>query len=514
MEKKFKKYLELARLCDKQGKYNEALAYCQKLHKLKPESIEKALLSGEILLKLGKKAEAYNLALSVLKREEDHPDALLIIAKIYWDQGKLEESKQLCLKIIDKNPTYAEGFALLGMISKAQGKVIEALELYKFAIKNQPDNAYYYYNIGNAFSHLNMWKEAEFAYRECIRLLPKFHLGYQNLGRLLDNQNRQEEAVKYYKHAISLAPNELINRFNLAQSLLQSGHLQEGFQEYEKRLQWRADDYTYTKMIPQWHGGSFKDKRLLVFCEQGFGDCIQFIRYIPKVKELGGLVSLWCTEPLYRLFKDFKGVDEIVTGEKNLKNYDYGVPLLSLPHLLKTTLDSIPSEVPYITVNPAIVQKWEKRVDHLKSIKVGIVWGAKPQPFPEKSIPFEEFQSLIRIPGVSFVSLQKGQSIEEALSSSNLLDFGPYLDDFLETAGAISNLDIIITVDTAVAHLAGALGKQTFLLLPFKSEWRWLTKISISPWYPTMRLFRQQSPGNWSDVIAEVISFLQLAVKE
>ena len=265
---------------------------------------------------------------------------------------------------------------------------------------------------------------------------------------------------------------------------------------------------------PPWDGSELNGKTVLLHAEQGLGDSIQFVRYVPMVRDRGGKVVLQCQPALSRLFTGLPGIDRVIKNGDPIPRFDAHCPLLSLPRAFGTTLDSIPASVPYLTADPAAALDWAKRLADRPGKKVGIVWAGRAGYVGDRtrSLSLTTLAPLACASGITWYSLQKGYAaaqISDAPQGMELIDRTAELNDFADTAALIANLDLVISVDTAVAHLAGAMGKSVWTLLPYAPDWRWLLNRDDSPWYPTMRLFRQQRPGDWGEVIQRIAESLR-----
>ena len=305
--------------------------------------------------------------------------------------------------------------------------------------------------------------------------------------------------------------------WNKSLLLLTAGDLIDGFKEYE----WRMKRKEFTKKdfaCPALSDQDIFNKKVIVYSEQGLGDAIQFARYLPLLKSKGCVVTLECNDLLYKLFKPVHGIDELVSEDSaplKSNKYDFNISLLSLPNYFKTTLKSIPANVPYINVPENKKEEWRGKLGNLELtvmrenvFKIGLVWGGNPMHGKDnkRSIPLNDFSIFSSIKGIKVFSLQKGKSLEQIKNAGfiieNLSEKGQ--ETFLDTAAIIENLDLVISVDTSVVHLAGAMGKPVWTLLPYYSDWRWLKDRNDSPWYPAMRLFRQPEPGRWDVVLNNV----------
>ena len=295
---------------------------------------------------------------------------------------------------------------------------------------------------------------------------------------------------------------------------LLTGDFERGWAEYEWR--WKTKEQSFQRRSfsqPLWDGQALAGRTILLHAEQGLGDTIQFVRYVPLVKERGGRVVVECQPPLLPLLADCPGIDEIVAKGNPLPAFEVQAPLLSLPGILGTTVDSIPAHVPYLRVDQELEQFWQKKLDPLGGFKVGIVWQGNPQfrGDHQRSIPLPHYEALARVAGVRLVSLQKGAGANQLrmlAGSFPVLDLGPQLETFNDTAAALKNLDLLISSCTSVPHLAGALGRPVWLALSFVPDWRWLMEREDTPWYPHHRLFRQNRPGDWSEVFERIAGAL------
>ena len=292
------------------------------------------------------------------------------------------------------------------------------------------------------------------------------------------------------------------------------GRFEQGWPGYEWR--WKCKEFGSLPPFqpPLWDGSSLDGRTILVHAEQGLGDTLQFIRYVPSLHQRGGRVILMCQPPLVRLLTRSPGIERLLAHGDPVPEFDVHTPLLSLPRLLGTTLESVPADVPYLEAEPQLVEAWRHRLGSYPGFKVGIVWQGNPKFRLDRlrSIPLAQFAPLARVPGVHLFSLQKGPGAEQLAAVTDrfpVTDLGRRLDDFMDTAAVLKNLDLVISVDTAIAHLAGALGIPVWVALPFAPDWRWLMGREDSPWYPTMRLFRQTRPGQWEDVFHHIAEALQ-----
>jgi len=298
-----------------------------------------------------------------------------------------------------------------------------------------------------------------------------------------------------------------------------SGHsyFARGWPEYEWRWH-RRQAVQRNFYATRWDGSPLAGRTILLHAEQGLGDTLQFVRYASLVKRRGGTIIVECQPPLVKLLTGCPGIDQVVAYGDALPPFEFHAPLMSLPAIFGTTVETIPQEVPYLLADPELRQKWRGELEGMREFKVGIVWQGRPEPpwVGNRSIPLRKYAPLAQVPGVKLFSLQKGPGVEQLVASSvEVTDFGPRLDEatgpFLDTAALMRNLDLVITSDTATAHLAGALGVPVWVAIPVAPDWRWMLNRTDSPWYPTMRLFRQTNLGDWDTVFAQMATELNLA---
>lgn len=340
---------------------------------------------------------------------------------------------------------------------------------------------------------------------------------YRILGAACFKNGRATDAIKAYERVIAAVPNDADAHTCAAICHLLLGDFRRGWPEYEWRLKtsYMAGPPTGR---PRWDGASLENKVILIEAEQGHGDTVQFVRYVRDVKARGGTVVLGCQPALRRLLAGCAGVDSILSQGDLAPRYDVETTLLSLPGVFQTTLDTIPADVPYLHVpQGAGAQAVATIARHTGVLRVGLVWaGGIHTKDRHRSLTLQQFSDLFGITGTKFFSLQKGDTAAEleSISGDLIIDLGPCLTDFADTAAAIQKLDLVISVDTAVAHVAGALARPVWTLLPFAPDWRWMLDCDDTPWYPTMRLFRQPAPGSWSPVIARLLAQLTALAQE
>jgi Flp pilus assembly protein TadD len=449
----------------------------------------------------------------------DYPEALNNFGNALKGSGQLDEAIAAYRQAIALRPSHPDAHGNLGSALNAKGQHDEAIAAYGRAIALSSSNPVTYYNLGNALKDKGQLDEAMAAYRRAIALKPNYAEAHFNIGTAQGNKGKIEQAIAAYRRATALKPDYAEAHWNLALALLARGEFAEGWKEFEWR--WECKDLPRRRTFaqPQWDGSSLQGRTILLHSEQGLGDTIQFIRYAPLVAEHGGTVIVGTVPELHRLLQGAAGVARWLNQGETVPTFDVHCPLMSLPAIFGTTLETIPPRVPYLQADAEQVVRWKKELAaDSHRFKVGLAWAGNPTHVNDRnrSISLAALAPLATVQGVSFYSLQKGDAGKQAKASPglHLIDRTDDLKDFADTAALVANLDLVICVDTAVAHLAGALGKPVWTLLPFTTDWRWLLKREDCPWYPSMRLFRQPGRGDWGSVIKRVGEALVVSVKK
>jgi len=402
----------------------------------------------------------------------------------------------------------------LGMALTRLGKFDDAARCHNEALALAPDDPATLTALGDLLQQRDRVDDAEACYRAALQVAPQRADTLGNLGAALYRLGRPDEAIACYRTALRLAPALAELHDNLGRALLLSGQFVEGWEEHEWRWRTRESAREAQRFAgPAWSGETLSDRVLLLHAEQGFGDAIQFCRYAPLVGATARVV-LEAPRALVRLFAGLPNIERIVAQGDALPRFEVHCPLLSLPRACRTTLATIPRDVPYLAPTPASVAAWRRRLDGLAGLRVGLAWAGRPTQGADRrrSIALDRLAPLARVPGIVLVSLQTGAASAQAAApppGMTLHDWTAGLQDFADTAALIEALDLVIAVDSAVAHLAGALGKPVWLLNRFDTCWRWLQQRTDSPWYPSLRQFRQSRPGDWDEVIAEVAAALR-----
>jgi tetratricopeptide (TPR) repeat protein len=490
------------------GQIDEAIAEYQRAIQLQPDSpIPHANLANALTdrRQFEPAIAAYQRALQL---NANYPEALANLANALRETKRFEEALAAARSAIHLKPDYPEAYDNLGNIFFDQERYDEAIDSFRKTIELNPSSAVSHNNLALALAEIGQTDAAIRASRRAVELHSNSSVGWNTLGNLLAQQGAYEDAAAAFQRAIQLNPDYALAHWNLSFIPLIRGDLETGWAEHEWRKKTTIESRPQDFAQPEWNGEDLHGRTILIHTEQGYGDTIQFVRYVPLIAASGARVILQCPVELDSLLRRSMPTAEVVSGG-NLPKFDCHCPLLSLPAVFKTRLDTIPSEVPYLKSPAESAAKWRDLLDSTAgNLRVGLVWAGNPKRKldRQRSLRLEQLSSLA-ISGIQFYSLQKGEAAKQAASppdNMKLIDLTAKLDDFADTAGLIQNLDLVISVDTAVAHLAGAMGKPVWVLLGHVPAWRWMLDRSDSTWYPTMRLFRQPAIDDWSSPIAQL----------
>ncbi|MBV9851003.1 MAG: tetratricopeptide repeat protein [Armatimonadetes bacterium] len=513
------------------GRPDEARAAYERALALRPEYPEAFNNLGILCKDQGNLEEAAAWYKKAVAARSDYADAHNNLGIALKEREQWDEAGEHFARAARLRPEFAEAHNNLGAVRRHQGRLEEAAASLERALALQPDYAEAHNNLGIVRQEQDRLQDAEAHFRRALVLMPGYGDALLNLGGVAQAQGRHEEALACFDAVLTAEPERHDAHFNRALLRLLRGETAQGWAEYEWRLRNPAcPERAYSQ--PLWDGSPLAGRTLLVHTEQGFGDTFQFIRYLPLIERRGlkdgGRVIFECQPRTRAILERCAGFDEIIeradgNEPEGRAPHDVQLPLMSLPHLFPHPVDSPPADVPYITVAPEKAAQWGERLEQISAVvpghrpgnrKVGIVWAGNPNHKNDRnrSASLADFAPLGRVPGVTLYSLQKGPAEAQAADAPpgmTLVGLAGALDDFADTAAVIGHLDLVITVDTSVAHLAGALGKSAWLLLAFVPEWRWLRGRADSPWYPTMRLFRQPRRKDWAAVLARVAEELE-----
>ncbi|HBF34480.1 TPA: hypothetical protein DDW35_07940 [Candidatus Sumerlaeota bacterium] len=546
-------YRQGMQACDT-GRASEAVCYFEQALQLKPNAREIVYGCVWAHQMLGAVDKVIALLRPLTQRNPRDIDAFYLLADAYRASRMFTESAGAYQQALALNPNYAPALNDLGGILLCEFQnYTEARKYYERAVACDPQNPFAINNLGVTFFRTGSFDQAMACYAKALQLKPDYPEPFCNLATIADNQGKFEQSEAYCRQALALRPNfpavlnnlgntlrslgryqEAIDayesalrllpqnpeyEYNLSLALLAAGNFEEGWQLHESR--WKTKSFVNNQRYRDslqslWRGEAIKGATLFIYCEQGFGDTLQFCRYGTLAARLGLRVVMEVQEPLVRLLQSLEGVEVIAPLGDKRPECDFQSPMLSLPMLFQTRQESIPGEVPYLRVNKRDVQAWKERLQPLTCGKprIGLVWSGHSWGETieligitlRRSMSPHAFEPIANLPGFHFFSLQKGPESHP--------DFLPLIDlindchDFADTAALIENLDLVITVDTAVAHLAGALGKPVWMLNRFDTCWRWQQGSAQTAWYPNMRIFQQNKPGDWGTVVEQVIDAL------
>ncbi|BBO88345.1 tetratricopeptide repeat protein [Desulfosarcina ovata] len=507
-------YVSLGETLQSEGKTQEAMNCYQKALELAPNMIEALCSLGNLLRERGDCRQAVICYQKAIRINPQVPQLFNNLGLAYQQQDECDAAEACFKKAISMAPELIEALNNLGNLYRDASFFELALNQYQRALTLAPHNTSVNYNIGLVYQSQQREERSAHYFRKAVEYHPPIADAYHNLGQFHQDQNRPMEAIRYYEKAIMLDPHHFDAQLNRSLSLLSLGRFKEGWDAYE----WRFKRDIWKRVYPhclkgrRWDGRAFSGKTLLVHSEQGFGDTIWFARYLKQVKSLGGKVIFEVRSELFDLMKSVDGVDSLVSMSFESPpdiEYDWYIPLMSLARVFETTLETIPVTVPYLYASDDKRRDW---VDRAKGpeLKVGLVWAAKSTNANNRSCPAERLLPLCNLKDVRLFGLQKG---DDAVQADHLptgfINLGPDFQSFADTAAVIDCLDLVISVDTSVAHLAGAMGKPVWVILPYAADWKWMMEQHDSPWYPTMRLFRQQTPDNWESIVKIVVTELK-----
>jgi tetratricopeptide (TPR) repeat protein len=469
---------------------------------------------GTVLRELKQYADALADFDTVIGLKPDYAEAFNNRGNVHKDMGLYDAARADYDKAIALKPDNADAFNNRGNLHKELGELDQAVADYDKAIALKPDHAEAIYNRGTTLMELRHFDQALADYNKAIPLKPRHADALYNRGTMLMSIGRIEEAIANFDEAIALKPDHAEAFWNRAFARLLLGYTREGWDDYEAR--WRTDELDAPRRNlaqPRWHGdGDIAGKRILLHAEQGFGDTIMAARYARRVSDMGARVFLEVPFPLVPLMDQIEGITVLTQGQA-LPDFELQCPMMSLPRAFNATPENIPAEVPYLHVPAAHLEKWRQRLPRTGGLRVGLNWGGR-EAFKHdatRSIGLARMLPLLARADIQFFGLQKGLRAGDAeilREHPRLIQLGDEIETFADSAAIVSQLDLVISSDTAIVHLAGALARPVWVLLQFVPEWRWLLGRDDSPWYPTARLFRQDKLDDWSGVVDRVAAEL------
>jgi Flp pilus assembly protein TadD len=504
----FDALIALGTVRGEQGRLDAAATLFERATKVRPGNADAHYNLGVALTHLGSKERALDCYRSALLAEPRHLGACNNLAAELIALDRPSEALACIQHGLAHHPGDLQLVSKLGAAFKDIGRVDDAIDAFRQVVHIQPHDSRSHGNLGLALRQAGRLDEAIRSLEHAVSLDSGLASHHSHLGLALSESGCVDDALASLRRAVELDPTSAEFRENLGLTLLLKGDLAEGWPEYEYRhhLQ-RVKSRRPAIAAATWRGEPLTNKSILVYAEQGFGDTIQFVRYLPLLAANGAAVTLAVQPELISLLSDLSGSVAIVPAGEAFSGFDFQCALLSLPSAFGTTLSSIPADVPYLSADETLVGRWRQRIGD-EGFKIGIAWQGNPSFAADRgrSIPLHEFAPLAAIPGVRLIALQKGFGAEQVAA----VDFGARIEvldevrTFADTAAVMMNLDLIVTSDTSVPHLAGALARRLFVALRHVPDWRWLLKGDDCPWYPTARLFRQRTLGDWSDVFARI----------
>jgi Flp pilus assembly protein TadD len=499
------------------GERDQAASHYEQALKLKPDDFETRFRLGVVRMEQDRSADAVTHLREARRLRPGGIDTLNHLGIALFKQKQPEEAATVLEEALRLRPNAPGIRNNYGMVLFHLGRYSDAVAQYHQSLRLEPGNPGTISNLANALREQGQIEQALLWYEEALRTSPQAADVHNNLGITFVRSRHLDQARYHYSEALRLQPDFPEARLNRAHLRLVEGDYTNGWNDYECRwLMKDAEPFRCRQEL--WDGSDLDGRTILLHWEQGYGDTLQFIRFVPLVKAKGGKVVLTCQPRLFDLLSHCKGFDQLIRHGDPLPEFDVHAPLATLPKLLGITVETIPADIPYLFAAPVRLEHWRRELPPSDSLKVGIAWQGNPRYGGDRhrSIPLIFFLPLARLAGVQLYSLQKGEGSEQLLSlalGNGILDLAGRLDErggaFLDTAAALKNLDLVITCDTSIGHLAGGLGVPTWTLLSFNSDWRWLLERQDSPWYPTVRLFRQQRAGDWSEVFLRVADALR-----
>lgn len=497
-------------IAQQQGRADESIRLISRAILLNPRIASFYSNLGNAHRDLGRMTDAEAAYRSALRIDPNYVDAMINLAALFILTENFSQSLEWSEKALTYGP-HAHALCYRGVAKKNRGELEEARKDLESSTRLNPNLAQAWTNLGNVYRDLLLYDLALEAQNRAIKLQPNFAEAFNNRGYILKQMDRPQEALADYNQALKLKPDFVGASWNKSMILLHDEEWIKGFELYEfRRLKKGA--FKLDAPIREWQGEPLENKRIVIYSEQGIGDLFQFIRLIDRLVETKAAVSLSCLPSLHKLLKSWaRDRVNLIGFNFNAKDYDYQSSLMSLPQKLKLQTKDITSSSAYLDVDRSVVEKWHSKLKDPTKLKVGICWQGNPQ-FPEdklRSIPLKALEPLLENENADFYSLQKGfgsEQLSESKFADRIIDFTSDFDrhspdSFIDAAGLIKNLDLVISIDSAIAHLSGALGARTKILLPYVSDWRWGRAGKDRPWYRSVELVRQDRNLDWSSAI-------------
>jgi tetratricopeptide (TPR) repeat protein len=496
----------LSKIYATEGRLNEALSLIKRAVKANPKNPFFYAALGQINSELMNIEDAINAFQSAITFDPSQKDAYVGLGHILHTQGQLEESLHQFKIASSLEPTDLTNLFNIAVILQEQKKYLDALKVYKQILTQDANSVYALNNMGLIYSSIDQIESAIECHQKAIAIDPAHAESYNNLGYLYQELMQQDQALEHFDQAIRLQSDYPEARWNRSTLLLTSGKYDEGFQEYEWRLQLH-DLKPRIFEAQRWTGEEdLRGKTILIHSEQGLGDVIQFSRYINLFSELGAKVLLEVQKPLMSILRSLKGDITLLEQGHPLPRTDFECPIMSLALAFKTDVQNIPFSGAYLESKPNLVDAWAKKLGPKKAPRIGIVWSSVSSYADDRkrSMSLDNFLRCLPESGLDYICLQKTiktSDLKALKENPQIQFFGDQLNDFEDTAALIENVDLVVSTCTSVPHLSGALGIPTWIIVPYKPDWRWLTETSKSPWYTNTKIYRQEKYGDWTKVL-------------
>jgi tetratricopeptide (TPR) repeat protein len=509
-------HVQLGTLYEQAGQLLRAAESYQRATQLDPRRAEAWAGLGLLYKTHGQLAAAEECLRRACELQADAAPVHFELGNVYQMLGRMDDAMGCYRRALSVQPDFAAAACNLGNALRERGALAEAQQQLERAVALRPDLAAAQSNLGAVLQDLGRLDESQACFERALALEPRRAEFLLNLGTVLKDQGRVEEALPWYERALQSQPGYSQALCSRGTAQLSLGRFREGWAGYEHRV--GCSQFNTLKFPqPLWDGSPVAPRRLLIHCEQGFGDTLQFIRYVPMVRAVVPEAMVAAQPELLPLVED-SGFGRLIAKEGPLPAFDVHAPLMSLPRIFGTELETVPRDVPYLKAKPDRVARWHEELAVYPGLRIGIAWQGRRAFRGDvlRSIPLASFAPLAAVGGARLLSLQKGPGSEQVQALQGrfeVIDLAARLDNsggaFLDTAAVMENLDLVITSDTAIAHLAGGLGVRVWVALAFAPDWRWMVGRDDSPWYPTMRLFRQRAPGDWSGVFERMAAELR-----
>ena len=556
-------FYHLAQSCKDENKIDKAVSYYKQVLRINPKHFEAAFDAANMLYNSSRAEESLVFYKQALSINDNYAEIHYNLGLCFLRLGNIDEAYAALKEATIRNPRYTKAYIQMATIYVNKKDNVRALEIYQEAININPNAFELYYRMGAVLRSLERHEEAVATFEKAVEMQPTsthamlelantlhmvddyerslemyqkalernpncsealYNFGYtlKKCGNVKKAREYMEQAAQVHSEVIKLRPDYPLAHFSRSLSRLTLGDFEQGWPEYE----WRWAAYNEKpKEFPQpaWNGQDLNGKRIFIYAEQGFGDTFQFVRYGKTLKEMGAYVIVQTQHHLKDIISQCPYLDETVSDREPIPAFDYHIALMSIPMVVKTTLDTVPHDIPYLGAKEELVEQWKHKLSDDKKFKVGICWQGNKQyrsiylkkEVACKAMQLSTFAPLASVPNISLYSLQKingTEQLDEVRDVMEVHTFGSDFDEtngrFMDTAAIIKNLDLIITIDTSICHLAAGLGTEVWVLLPFPADWRWMLECDDTPWYPNMRLFRQPKRGDWGCVLDKVVKAL------